>query len=72
MLILLAIREYTLYIDAYIPIPIHIEKAKKRLLNSTVKKKNWDGAARMKVRSTNELQHEKKATLQVEDQAFNI
>ena len=49
-----------------------IEKAKKRLLNSTVKKKNWDGAARMKVRNINELQHEKKATLQVEDQAFNI
>ncbi len=49
-----------------------IEKAKKRLINSNVKKKNWDGAARMKVRNISELQHEKKATLQVEDEAFNI
>ena len=48
-----------------------IEKAKTRLKTSTVNKKNWDGAARMKVRSTQELQNSENATLLVEDQAFN-
>ena len=40
-----------------------IEKTKKRIINSNVKKKNWDGAARMKVRNINELQHEKKSNI---------
>ena len=48
-----------------------IEKAKTRLKTLTVNKKNWDGAARMKVRSTQELQNSENATLLVEDQAFN-
>ena len=44
-----------------------IEKAKTRLKTSTVNKKNWDGAARMKVRSTQELQNSENSTLLVED-----
>ena len=47
-----------------------LEPAKQRILNNTVKTKNWAGAARKKVRNVAELKKDIHASLMVEDDAF--
>ena len=47
-----------------------IEPARQRLAKQTVKTKNWDGAARKKVRNVAELKDDIHASLMVEDDAF--
>ena len=47
-----------------------LEPTKQRILNNTVKTKNWAGAARKKVRNVAELKEDVHASLMVEDDAF--
>ena len=49
-----------------------IEQALERIKNSTVKKINFKGAARMKTRSPDELKNDEASSLLVEAQAFEF
>ena len=49
-----------------------IDEALKRIKNSTIKKKNFKGAARVKIRSPEELKKDKESSLLVEAQAFDF
>ena len=49
-----------------------IDQALERIKKSTVKKKNFKGAARMKTRSPEELKYDKESSLLVEAQAFEF
>ena len=49
-----------------------MDQALERIKKSTVKKKNFKGAARMKTRSPEELKNDKESSLLVEAQAFEF
>ena len=49
-----------------------MDQALERIKKSTVRKKNFKGAARMKTRSPEELKNDKESSLLVEAQAFEF